>query len=123
MDHLTLGSARCPHSMRQSTANSENGIATLFCDAILSDDYNDKVLTDIQKMCHNLRSGSIESANGVPLNISCPVNVTNEAIMDGKCTMQTGYNADFGKPTKFEQMDTNKDGIVTKEEFDSYEKK
>lgn len=123
MEYLTLGSAKCPHSMRQSTINSQNGVATLFCDAILADNYDEKVLTDIQKMCHNLRSGSIENANGVPLNISCPVNVTNEAIMDGKCTMQAGFDANFGAKSEFEEMDANKDGKVTQEEFDKYVKK
>lgn len=116
--HFTLGSARCPHSIRQSQANASNNITTLFCDAALKEEQDPETMTDLQKICYNLRNGNYDGVQGVPANFSCSVPISHDALLDtSRCTVTTGFDENFGKPTLFDQLDENNDGVLSREEF------
>ena len=116
--YITLGSAKCPHSIRQSQSNAMNNVTTVFCDAALKDGEEPK--TEIQKMCHNLRDGKYEGVQGVPANFSCASDITADNLLNAdNCTVTTGFQEHFGKMDMFDQLDTNKDGVISREEFNA----
>ena len=115
--YITLGSARCPHSIRQSQANASNNVTTLFCDASLHEYQDAETASEIQKICHYLREGKYEDVKGVPANFTCTVPITNASLLTSQCTVTTGFDEHFGKPTLFEKLDTDNDGVLSQEEF------
>ena len=116
--HFTLGSARCPHSIQQGQSNAQNHVTTVFCDGILPDDQ--APTTELEKICMNLRNGNIEGVEGVPANFTCNGPITASNLMDKSvCTVTTGFNENHGKVEVFDAIDTNKDGLIDREEFNA----
>ena len=115
--YITLGSAKCPHSIRQSQANASNNVTTLFCDAILPKDQDPETASEIQKMCHYLREGKFDDVKGVPANFTCTVPITNASLLTPQCTVTMGFDENFGKPTLFEKLDADNDGVLSQKEF------
>lgn len=116
--YISLGSARCPHSVRQSQSNAMNNVETLFCDAALKE--GEEPVTDIQKLCYNLRNGNYEGVQGVPANFKCSGKVSPDSLLDSStCTVTTGFDENFGKPELFDTLDKDRDGVLSREEFEN----
>lgn len=94
--HITLGSGRCQHTIRQGQLNTQNNVDTVLCDSVLAQ--GQEPVTEVQKMCFNLRNGNYEGVQGVPANFTCTVPVTSDALLDATlCQATTGFREDFGQ--------------------------
>lgn len=117
---LSIGSSNCPFSVKQAQANAKNEVLTVFCDAQID---STKDMGPLDEICHSFRSHEIKDGEGndlmgVPVNFTCSVPITAENLKDPNlCQVNVGYNPTFGENTLFQQLDSNKDGMLSAEEF------
>ena len=120
---LTIGTASCPYTIKQAQANQQNNIMTLFCDNQINENYHKSEIEDI---CYSFKKKEIKDSEnqnfaGVPVNFTCSLPITADVLKNPNiCKTTLGYDADFGKDTLFETLDKDKNGKLSRKEFENY---